>query len=116
MQDAIEPSSAELVVERCPRCLLPVPPKVPNCPDCRYPIHPLRLLPFAIGGAGLLVLLFVLVVAFRVMRNDALLNAPVPYDSGAAQADPVHDPVSTDDATSPSKPSKPEKPPPLNEP
>ena len=69
MQDAVQPDLEDIEAKRCPRCLQPVPPKASRCPGCGQPIHTLRLLPLAIGAAGLLALVFALLVMFRMMRN-----------------------------------------------
>ena len=115
MQDAVQRSLVDdLKGELCSRCLQPVPPKASRCPSCRQPVHSLRLLMLAIGAAGLLVLVFALLVMFRTGRNQDLVEAPAAVDESAAQPqDPfaVPPPANNDS----NQPAKPEKKPPLNE-
>ena len=113
MPEDLEPMHQELKDVRCPRCLQPVPPDASRCPGCRQPIHSLRLLPFAVGAVGLLLMVFVMLVMYRSARNEDAVAAPVPVEENAArQQDPLlRDPPPATNA----KPAKPEKPPPLNE-
>jgi hypothetical protein len=70
------------------------------------------LLPFAIGAAGLLLIVFVMLVMYRSARNEDVYTAPVPVEENAAQQqDLLPDPPPANAA----KPAKPDKPPPLNE-
>ena len=112
MEDFDQLSLEDLRVERCPRCLQPVPPKASRCPQCRQPIHAVRLLPWVLGAVGLLVLLFGLLITFRTMRNEPRVSVPV--DESAAPQDSLSsEPPGANNA--PSEPAKPEKRPPLNE-
>src|ERR1035437_5005669 len=114
MQDAVQPGLEDIEAKRCPRCLQPVPPKASHCPGCGQPIHALRLLPLVIGPAGLLALLFALLVMFRMMRNEDQLRAPLPTDDGTAQqGDVFQDPAPPNNKAN--QPPTPEKSPPPNE-
>ena len=116
MSDAVQPILEHLNAERCPRCLQPVPPKAYRCPGCRQPIHSLRflrLVPFAIGVAGLLAMAFVMLVLYRTVRNEDSANAPVPVDEKTAEQQQLFpDPAAKGNTK---RPAKPEKRPPLNE-
>jgi Ca2+/H+ antiporter len=71
------------------------------------------LLPFAIGIAGLLVLVFAMLVMYRLAANEEAAGAPVPVDENAAQQqEHSADPAPT---SSSSEPITPEKRPPLDE-
>jgi len=112
MEDFDQLSPEDLQVERCPRCLQPVPPKASRCPECRQPIHAVRLLPWVLGAVGFLVLLVGLLITLRTMRNEPRVSVPV--DENAAQQDSFSsEPPGANNA--PSEPAKPEKRPPLNE-
>ena len=110
MQEAPQPILEDAKSENCPRCLQPVPPKSFRCPACRQPIHSHRYVPFVIGIAGLLVLLFVALIMYRMAGNEDAANAPALADEQQQKDDP---PPSTSQPTA--EPAKPEKPPPLNE-
>jgi hypothetical protein len=112
MQDIAQPSREDLRVSFCPRCLQPVPPKASHCPGCRQPIHALRVLPWILGAAGFLVLLFGLLFTLRTMRNEPRAVAPIeePASEQTGLSSEAPPKVET-----PSPPPKPEKPPPLNE-
>ena len=99
--------------DRCPRCLQTVPPKASRCPDCGQPIRSMRSLTFAIGIAGLLVLVFAMIVMYQLVANEDAANAPVPAKENAAPQDELlPDPPP---ASRPNEPAKPEKKPPLDE-
>ena len=85
MPDAAEPVMEDPKADRCPRCLQTVPPRASRCPGCGQPIHSMRPLIFAIGIAGALALVFVMLVMYRLARNEDAANAPVPVDQNAAQ-------------------------------
>ena len=92
MPDAAEPVTEDTKGDRCPRCLQTVPPKASHCPGCGQPIRSMRALTFAIGTAGLLVLVFAVIVMYQVVANDAA-NAPVPVkENAAAQEELLPDP------------------------
>ena len=97
--------------DRCPRCVRVLPPRASRCPDCGQPIHfhSLRLLPFAVGIAGLLALVFVMLVLYRMAKNEEAARAPVPVDENAPQQQ-----LFTDSPPANSH-AKPDKKPPLNE-
>jgi hypothetical protein len=118
MPDAAEPVKEDTKGDHCPRCLQPVPRKASRCPGCGQPIRSTRLLTFAIGIAGLLVLLFAMLVMYRLVRNEDAANAPVPVDEDAAPQPlfPDPPPASTaDDKAKPDEPAKPDKKAPLDE-
>ena len=125
MPDATEPVMEDAKVDRCPRCLQPVPPRASRCPGCGQPIHSTRPLTIAIGIAGLLVMLFVMLVMYKLVTNEAARSAPVPADEDAARQhtlfpDPPHssnanEPGKPDEPAKPDEPTKPEKRPPLDE-
>jgi len=115
MEDAGQPSLEDLRVVRCPRCLQPVPPKATACPDCRLPIQRLRILPWAMGAAGLLMLMFALLVLFRMMHTETHLKEPVPVEQTNDNPDKNLFPEPAADDKNPKTPPKPEKRPPLDE-
>jgi hypothetical protein len=115
MKDAVEPVLLDATDDRCPRCLQPVPHKAPRCPGCGQPIRTMRMLPFAIGAAGLLALVFAVLLMYRVASNEDAANAPAPPDPAAAEKQQELFPRPTPTTSKASEPAKPEKPPPLNE-
>ena len=84
MPNAAEPVMEDTKGDRCPRCLQTVPPKASRCPGCGQPIGSMRSLAFAIGIAGLVVLVFAMIVMFRLVANEDAAKAPVPVDGPAA--------------------------------
>src|ERR1017187_3682928 len=113
MPDAAQPVIEDTKGDRCPRCLQTVPPKASRCPSCGQPIHSMRSLFIAIGIAGLLVLVFVMLVMYRLAKNEQAAKAPVPIDENAdRQQELFPDPPP---ARRPNEPTKPEKKPPLDE-
>jgi hypothetical protein len=120
MQDAVEPIVPDLKTDHCPRCLQPVSPKVPRCLGCGQPIRSRRSLPLLIGAAGVLVLVFAVLLMYQLVSNEDAANAPLPVDDQKAQtqelfSDPPPNSISSE-AAKPAKPSStPEKRPPLNE-
>jgi hypothetical protein len=119
MPDAAEPVKEDTKGDHCPRCLQTVPPKARRCPGCGQPIRSTRSLIFAIGIAGLLVLLFAMVVMYKLAANEEAATAPVPVDENADQQQELfRDPPPASSANEPAKPdepTKPEKKPPLDE-
>jgi hypothetical protein len=115
MPDAAQPVLRDPNAEHCPRCLQVLPPKASRCPDCGQPIHfhSLRLLPFAVGIAGLLALVFVMFVMYRMAKNEEAARAPVPVDDNASQQELFHDSPPANGKAN--EPSKPDKRPPLDE-
>jgi hypothetical protein len=73
----------------------------------------LRKWPFLIGAFGLLALLFVVLLMYRMMNNEEASNALAPLDEATAEEQVILPGPPAN--TKPSKPSKPDKPPPLNE-
>ena len=114
MANAAQPTLPNPKADRCPRCLQPVPPKVERCPACFHPIQSFRLLPWLIAAAGLLALVFAVVVMYRMVRTEDAINAPPPVDESLADRQ-VLLPDPPPEGSKPSQPAKPEKPPPLNE-
>src|ERR1017187_7136286 len=84
MPNAAEPVMEDTKGDRCPRCLQTVPPKASRCPGCGQPIGSMRSLAFAIGIAGLVVLVFAMIVMYRLVANEDAANAPVPVDGPTA--------------------------------
>ena len=74
----------------------------------------MRSLPFVIGAAGLLALLFVVLLMYQMMSNEDAANAPAPVDEVAAEQQKLFPDPRRPTASRP-EPSKPDKPPPLNE-
>jgi ribosomal protein L11 len=74
----------------------------------------MHLLPFAIGAAGLILMMFVMLVMYRSVRNEDAATAPVTIEENAdRQPDPM---VPEPPADSTAKPAaKPDKRPPLDE-
>jgi hypothetical protein len=67
-----------------------------------------------IGAACLMALLFVVLLMYRMMRNEDAANAPAPVDEVTAEQQKLFpDPPPAN--SKPAEPSKPDKPPPLNE-
>ena len=93
----------EAKADRCPRCLQTVPPRASRCPGCGQPIQSLRWLPFAIGIAGLLVLVFAMLVMYKVMANEDAANAPVRVDETAQKPALLRDPPPASGADEPAK-------------
>ena len=85
MRVAVQPILYDPKAERCLRCLQPVPPRVSRCPGCRQPFYSLRSLTLLIGAACLMALLFVVLLMYRMMRNEDAVNAPAPVDEVAAE-------------------------------
>ena len=114
MPDASQPILQDLKDERCPRCLQPLPVKASRCPGCGQPIHSsLRFVPIAIGIAGLLALVFAMVVMYQVVANEDAANAPAPVDANTPQQQQLFPDAPAADSTN--QPAKPDKAPPLNE-
>jgi hypothetical protein len=71
------------------------------------------LLILTIGIAGLLVLVFAMIVMYRIAANEEAANAPVPVEENVAQQPPLlPDRPANSNANQPAKPAKL---PPLNE-
>jgi hypothetical protein len=114
MQHAAEPVLEDRKADHCLRCLDPLPPKVPRCPGCGHPVRTLRLLPFVIGTVGLLVLVFAVLVMYRLVKNEDVENTILPPDPSTAETHELF-PDPPADKGKDSEPAKAEKPPPLNE-
>jgi hypothetical protein len=74
----------------------------------------MRFMPFLIGFAGLLALVFAALVMYRMAANEEDANAPPTVDENATQQQPLFPDPPPSNTTS-SEPTKPEKKPPLNE-
>ena len=113
MEDAGQPNFDDVRVGYCPRCLQPVPPEAKRCPNCRQPVLTLRMLPWGIAAACMLVLVIGLLAFGRMARREARGAAPaetgvtVPQEGLSSETPPP--------PPAPTQPAKPEKPPPLNE-
>jgi hypothetical protein len=68
-----------------------------------------------VGAACLMALLFVVLLMYRMMRNEDAANAPAPVDEVRAEQQKLF-PDPPPPNSKPAPPSKPDKPPPLNEP
>ena len=113
MPDAAEPVIENTEGDHCPRCLQTVPRKASRCPNCGQPIRSVRGLTLAIGIAGLLVLVFAMIVMYQSVANEDAAKAPVPVEVNVAPQEellPDPPPVSR-----PNEPAKPENPPPFDE-
>jgi hypothetical protein len=119
MPDAAQPVIEDTKGDRCPRCLQTVPRKASRCPGCGQPIHSTRPLILTIGIAGVLVLLFAMLVMYKVMANEEAANSAVPVDENADQQHELFpDPPQASSGAEPAKPdppTKPDKKPPLDE-
>ena len=114
MPDDAQPANADPKAERCPRCVLVLPPKASRCPYCGQPIHSMRFLPFVIGIAGLMALVFAALVMYKMAANEEDANAPLTVDQNATQQQPLFpDPPPTNSNSH--EPTKSDKKPPLNE-
>jgi hypothetical protein len=73
-------------------------------------------MPMVFGVIGILVLVFALLVMYRMVRDEDIMNGPPPVDPNAAPlaVDELGPGTSATDH-SPEEPAKAEKPPPLNE-
>jgi hypothetical protein len=64
--------------ESCPRCLEPVPSRAARCPQCGQPISSFRrIAPVLAGVAGILALIFLCVMVYRVVYVPEQDQAPV---------------------------------------
>jgi hypothetical protein len=113
MQSVAEPILQDLKAECCSRCLQPVPVEAPRCPRCGQPIGSKRVLPLAIGVAGLLALVFAVFLMYRMVSNEDAAKAPPPPDPAATQQQLFPDPPPANSKAS--EPARPEKRPPLDE-
>src|SRR5450631_137491 len=115
MQYAAEPVLQDVKAHFCPRCLQPVPSKVDRCPGCGQPIASRRFLPLSIGVAGLLALVFAVLVIYQMVSNEDAANAPAPPDPATAEKQEALFSDPTPAKAQASEPAKPEKRPPLDE-
>ena len=113
MPDAAEPVTEDTKGDRCPRCLQTVPSKASHCPGCGQPIRSMRSLTLAIGIAGLLVLVFAMIVMYQVVANEDAANTPTPVKENTAPREELLPDPPPD--SRPHEPAKPEKKPPLDE-
>jgi hypothetical protein len=81
--------------EVCDRCLQPIAPSARRCPNCGERHSPANRLPILLEILGLLALIFVAVIMFKVMRSSDIDSAP-------------------SDQTEQSAPQQPDRPPPFN--
>jgi hypothetical protein len=105
--------------ETCPRCLEPVPRNAARCPQCGQPISSFRrMAPIMAGVAGLLALIFLFVVAYRMVSVQDPDQAPVVEEPAAPdgsfapppETSSGHEtPAPAPDATPPAPPEPPKK-------
>lgn len=75
--------------EICHRCMQPVTPQARRCPHCGNPLQSMHRLPIYMGIGGLLVLVFVLWIMFKVVRNaDIEASQPETEQSAPKQEKP----------------------------
>ena len=108
--------------DKCARCLQLVSSKDARCPHCGQPTNnPRRLVLMGVATAGVMAILFVLVVMYRViyladLEQAAPLEDPeaepaAAFVEGSATSQDVSVPKQEE---KPAAPAEPEKPPPLN--
>src|SRR5512133_1948136 len=111
----VQGAVADLKENNCPRCLQPLAGKVARCPGCGQPIEGTSLaLRLAIGVAGVIALVFAVVILYQSVRNEEASNAVAPIEEGQKTPEEVLFPTPAPDSGSKAAP-KPEKKPPLNE-
>ena len=111
VQRAVE----DLKENKCPRCLQPLPGKVARCPGCGQPIQSSSLaLRLAIGVAGVIALVFVIVLMYQTVRNEDAANKAAPTEDVHKTPEEELFPDPPPDTGSKEAP-KAEKRPPLNE-
>ena len=111
----VQRTIADLKDNHCPRCLQAMPPKSARCPGCGQPIqNSSRVLRLAIAIAGLIALIFAVVLVYQTVRDEDAAKAGVPIE--AVPKTPEQELFPDPPRNSGSKEaSKPEKKPPLNE-
>jgi hypothetical protein len=72
----MEPTAPQASGNTCPRCLQPVSPGARKCPDCGVYIPRSRLKQILMGLAGMLTLVFIIVLIVTVIGKDEPANAP----------------------------------------
>lgn len=87
-------SETESRIDKCHRCLEPVPPKVARCPGCGEPIHKSANIRKFLAVLGIAMFLVVAAVAYRLMQTS---GAP------SAAADEVRRPGAPDTPPPPEK-------------
>src|SRR4051794_38850605 len=110
--------------EKCARCLQPIASDSVRCTHCGQPIHnPRRLIFLMVAAAGVLAVIFMLVIMYRVVYLADLEEAgPVESEQSAAPAAQFSDASTTSQEAppppkdaKPPEPLAPDKPPPLNQ-
>jgi hypothetical protein len=113
---------AKALGEPCPRCLEPVPRSAARCPQCGQPISGFRRMTVMLtGAAGILALIFLFVVSYRMFYLPDQDPTPVIDDQAAPQGTFAAPPETSSghetpppepaDATPPAPPEAPKKPP-----
>ena len=74
--------------EICHRCLQPVPVKAARCVNCGERVNAFRHLPIVIGIAGIVALVFVIVIMYQVVWNVDIESAPPEQQQDSGQAKP----------------------------
>jgi hypothetical protein len=110
----LAPSGAAPNLDRCTRCLQLLPYKAQRCPDCGQPAKSRRALPLLIGVAGVLALLFVLGLMWRMVANEEFAKAPVLVDDASTRQEEILPEIPPDDGKA-KKPEEPAKRPPLDD-
>jgi hypothetical protein len=72
----MENAAARTSGEICYRCLQPIAPNAQRCRNCGERHSPANRLPILLGVFGLLLLVFVAIVMFKVVRNSDIDSAP----------------------------------------
>ena len=97
-----------------PAVFSPFHPERPAVRAAASPSIPCGRCRLVIGAVGLMALLFVVLLMYRMVSNEDAANAPAPVDEAAAEQQKLFpDPPPANGK--PAEPSKPDKPPPLNE-
>jgi hypothetical protein len=86
---------------------------VSRCPACGLPVHSLRTLFFVVGIAGVFVLLFVVLLMFKLAKNEEAARAPAPGDENVPEQQELF--AAPPPPKSSSEYVSPEKRPPLDE-
>ena len=114
MQD-VQPATADLKGNHCPRCLQSVPEKSARCPGCGQPIQTSsRTLRLVIGVVGLIALIFAIALMYQTVRDEDANKDEVPTEEGQKTPEQELFPDKPADKGTKEAP-KPEKKPPLNE-
>jgi ribosomal protein S14 len=114
MDEAPVQSQPARDVDRCTRCLQPVPRNASRCPQCGHPHANRRYVPLLVGVAGIFALAFVMALMYYAAWRADMMKADPLVDPNGAEKQEIMVETPADTKAS-SEPAKPEKPPPLNE-